>query len=235
LTTTEAAVPARTAARSASPRDRAATSERVDRLNTASLRRIVEPDTEVAGSIGPGRVIPAELSIAAGLDLELTEEQLVRLSREELASIVIAGIRFEALLMSGFASEIAFAGELTDPRVTYMLHEIGEETRHSRLFVRLVDQLAPTARSPLRDGYGVAGQVADPEAKGHAVAHQPSSRSSRLRSINQQPTSAKTSPGSTIAPLRSQPSHAKAQPRRPSRTPSVGSQRPPRCSRTRRR
>ncbi|MDA8275831.1 MAG: diiron oxygenase [Actinomycetota bacterium] len=152
MTTTEAAVPARTAARSASPRDRAATSERVDRLNTASLRRIVEPDTEVAGSIGPGRVIPAELSIAAGLDLELTEEQLVRLSREELASIVIAGIRFEALLMSGFASEIAFAGELTDPRVTYMLHEIGEETRHSRLFVRLVDQLAPTAVNPIDVG-----------------------------------------------------------------------------------
>lgn len=152
MTTTEAAAPAPTATRSGPLRDRAATSERIDRLNTASLRRIVEPDTEVAGSIGPGRVIPAELSIAAGLDLDLTEAQLVRLSREELASVVIAGIRFEALLMSGFASEVAFARELTDPRVTYMLHEIGEETRHSRLFVRLVDQLAPTAVNPIDVG-----------------------------------------------------------------------------------
>ncbi len=152
MTTTEAAAPASAARPAGARRDRAATSERVDRLNAASLRRIVEPDHDVAGAIGPGRVIPTELSIAAGLDLGLTEDQQARLSREELASVVIAGIRFEALLMSGFATEIAFARELTDPRVTYMLHEIGEETRHSRLFVRLVDQLAPTAVNPIDVG-----------------------------------------------------------------------------------
>jgi len=28
--------------------------------------------------------------------------------------------------------------DLTDPRVTYLLHEMGEETRHLRLFVRLL-------------------------------------------------------------------------------------------------
>jgi hypothetical protein len=31
----------------------------------------------------------------------------------------------------------------------YSLHEVGEETRHSRLFSRLLTQLAPSARNPL--------------------------------------------------------------------------------------
>jgi hypothetical protein len=46
--------------------------------------------------------------------------------------------------------QIASRHDLTDPRVTYMLHELGEETRHSRLFIRLLGQLEPTAKSPFR-------------------------------------------------------------------------------------
>ena len=30
-----------------------------------------------------------------------------------------------------------------------MLHEIGEEARHSRAFIRLIDELAPTAVNPI--------------------------------------------------------------------------------------
>ena len=40
--------------------------------------------------------------------------------------------------------------DLRDPRVTYMLHEIGEEARHSRAFIRLIDELGPTAAQPDR-------------------------------------------------------------------------------------
>ena len=67
-----------------------------------------------------------------------------------MASIVDMGLRFEAVLMAGFALEIAHADDLTDPRVVYALHEVGEETRHSRLFSRLLTQLRPTARNPLK-------------------------------------------------------------------------------------
>lgn len=125
---------------------------RIDRLNTASLRRVIEPDTEVPGGVGPGRVIPAEMLSIADLGIDLTDEQIVTLSREELASLVIAGIRFEALLMSGFTEQIAYSTDLTDPRMVYMLHEVGEETRHSRLFIRLLGQLAPTARNAIDSG-----------------------------------------------------------------------------------
>ncbi len=127
----------------------AGTDQRIDRLNTASLRRVVEPDEEVPGSIGPGQVIPTHLLSIADLDLGLDTDQLVTLSRQEVASIVQEGIRFEAVLMAGFALMIADAPDLTNPRVTYMLHEIGEETRHSRLFARMVGQLTPLAPNPL--------------------------------------------------------------------------------------
>ncbi len=56
---------------------------------------------------------------------------------------------FEAILMAGFGLQIARADDYTDPRITYLLHELGEETRHSRLFARLLDQLGPAAPNPI--------------------------------------------------------------------------------------
>jgi hypothetical protein len=51
--------------------------------------------------------------------------------------------------MAGFSMEIVNRADLTDPRVTYLLHEMGEETRHSRLFARLLTQIKPQAKNPL--------------------------------------------------------------------------------------
>jgi hypothetical protein len=129
----------------------------IDRLSAASARRVIEPDTEVLGRVGPGQLLPDELLSVAGLDLKLTAEQRVKLSREELAGIVSEGIRFEALLMAGFGMALAQSEHLTDTGVIYALHELGEETRHSRLFVRLLDQLGATAVSPFN--HGIPGMV----------------------------------------------------------------------------
>jgi hypothetical protein len=123
--------------------------ERIERLSAVSLKRVVEPDEAVPGGPGDGQLLPTELLSIAGLDLDLTPEQLVKLSREEVASITGEGIRFESILTAGFSMEIVRQADLTDPRVTYILHELGEETRHSRLFVRLLTALAPEARNPL--------------------------------------------------------------------------------------
>jgi hypothetical protein len=127
-------------------------SVRVEKLNQASLRRVIDPDVDVAGAVGDGQVLPDELLSISGLpELDaLTPEQRRTLAREEMASIVDMGLRFEAVLMAGFALEIAHADDLTDPRVVYALHEVGEETRHSRLSSRLLRQLRPTARNPLK-------------------------------------------------------------------------------------
>src|SRR5207244_6669352 len=86
------------------------------------------------------------------LDSEVTDEQKMRLSREETAAMLSAGVAFEAILMAGFAWQVAVTSDITDPRTMYMLHEIGEETRHSRAFVRVVQELAPTAKNPLDKG-----------------------------------------------------------------------------------
>lgn len=132
------------------PTDRTTlTDRRIERLSALSQKRVIEPDEALTGAIGPGQVLPDELLSIAGLDLDLTAEQRVTLSREEVASIAANGVRFEAVLAAGFSLEILRYQDLTDPRVTYILHELGEETRHSRLFVRMIEQLAPRARNPI--------------------------------------------------------------------------------------
>jgi len=126
-----------------------AVEDRIERLNTASARKVINPDTDVTGRIGEGQLLPDDLLSVAGLELALTPEQKVKLSREEIASITDAGIRFEAVLTAGFALQIATTrGSVADPRVEYLLHEIGEESRHSRLFARLHAQCEPTAPNP---------------------------------------------------------------------------------------
>jgi hypothetical protein len=121
------------------------TIERIERLNAAAARRVIEPDEHLPGALGLGRVLPDELLSIHGLDLDLTEEQRIRLGREELAASLRSGILFEAILEAGFAMQIAKSDDVTDPRITFLLHEIGEETRHQRMFQRLVQQLEPTA------------------------------------------------------------------------------------------
>ena len=123
--------------------------ERIERLSTASLKHVIEPDVEVPGHVRSGQVIPDDLMSIAGLGLDLTPEQRAVLSREEVASITDSGIRFEAVLAAGFSAVIMDHADLTDPKITYILHEMGEETRHSRLFIRLISQLQPQARDPL--------------------------------------------------------------------------------------
>jgi hypothetical protein len=132
--------------------DRDARTARVQRLNTASLRKVIDPDLDLPGEVGPGAVLPRELLTVAGLDLELSDEQWATLSREELASVLDAGVRFESLLLAGFGRQLAYTPDLVDPRVVYALHELGEETRHSRLFIRVIEQIRPAARNPFTRG-----------------------------------------------------------------------------------
>lgn len=137
---------------------------RVERLTAAARRRVIEPDLELTGRIGDGQLIGDALLSTAGLGLDLSDADRATLSREEIASIAAAGIRFEAVLEAAFAAHIATAHDLLDARITFVLHEIGEETRHQRLFQRLVAQLRPAARLPvpyrlLRLGYRAAVEM----------------------------------------------------------------------------
>jgi hypothetical protein len=126
--------------------------QRVSRLSHVSAKRVIEPDDEVLGDFRPGQILPDELLLTAGLDLELSAEQKATLSREQVAAMLDGGIRLESVLLGGAGLLMSTWGDLTDPRVTYLLHEVGEETRHSRLFQRMIGQLAPKARNPFHRG-----------------------------------------------------------------------------------
>jgi hypothetical protein len=137
--------------------------DRIQRLSEASARRVLDPDVVVPGGPGDGQVLPDELLSIAGLpDLlnRLTPEQKAKLSREEIAAVAEEGVRFESVLTAGFSIKLGNDFRLTDPRVTYMLHELGEETRHSRLFIRMISGLGPTARNPFAKGLPGLGRRA---------------------------------------------------------------------------
>ncbi len=141
---------------------RTTVADRIRRLSEVSVRAVIEPDEALPGSFGDGQVLPDELLSVSGLPLadQLTPDQRARLSREEIAAIVEEGIRFEAVLMAGFGLEMSHASDLTEERIEYLLHELGEETRHSRLFVRVLDQLQPRGSSPFNRGLlGVAKRL----------------------------------------------------------------------------
>jgi hypothetical protein len=124
---------------------------RIQRLNTASMRTAIDPDRTITGSFGDGQIVADELLTIADLPelVTLSPAQRRELSRQEVASTIELGIRFEAVLMAGLSLEVANHADLTDPAAVYALHEIGEETRHSRLFIRALDQLDPCP-NPMR-------------------------------------------------------------------------------------
>ncbi len=131
----------------------AAVAQRVERLNTASVRRVIEPEDRFDwAELGKGQIIPDALLSIDPDEHGLTPEQRATLSREEVASLLESGVRFETVLIAAFALELAESRDLVDPRSTYSLHEMGEETRHSRAFLRLVEHLEPTAPRLLMSG-----------------------------------------------------------------------------------
>ena len=130
-----------------------AVAQRVERLNTASVRRVIEPEERFEWeTLSAGQLIPDALLSIDPDEHGLSPEQRARLSREEVASLLESGVRFEMVLISAFALEQAEARTLRDARTTYSLHEMGEETRHSRAFMRLVEHIEPTAPRLLTRG-----------------------------------------------------------------------------------
>lgn len=142
---------------------------RVARLSSVSAKRVIEPDDEVLGDFGPGQILADDLLFPVAAGIALTAEQKVVLSREQTAAMLDGGIRLEGALLAGFGLMLTTWPDLTDPRVTYLLHEIGEETRHSRLFARMIAQLAPKAVNPFDSGPRSAVKA----ALYRAITHRP--------------------------------------------------------------
>lgn len=79
----------------------------------------------------------------------LTEEQRIELSRHEVASIASVGLWFEIILMQ-FLVRHAYDLDPTSRHAHYGLTEVGDETRHSIMFGRMIEKLGVPAYGPGR-------------------------------------------------------------------------------------
>jgi hypothetical protein len=121
-----------------------------DRLLRSSARLSYDPLTEIdwQAPLDPTLfAIPEHRVSLYGTPLyaTLSQEQRVQLSWHEFASVSSVGLWFELILMQGL---LRYAYDL-DPQSShaqYALTEVGDETRHSIMFARAADRLAPGAR-----------------------------------------------------------------------------------------
>ncbi|MCW2781285.1 MAG: rane protein [Marmoricola sp.] len=112
------------------------------RLLNSSARHSYDPDVDVDWDLPfePDKwfMAPQRMSLFGTPMWEsLSEDQRIELSRHEVASIVHMGWWFEVLLMQGLLREI-YQSDPRSARTQYALTEIGDETRHSTMFGRVL-------------------------------------------------------------------------------------------------
>jgi hypothetical protein len=129
--------------------------ERVaERLLRSTAARAYDPDVDVDWSapLAPGKayVLPHRCSLY-GTDLydQLSPEQRIELGKHEVVSVASTGIFLEAVLMRMLA-KVAYLGDPMSGHIQYALAELGEETRHTIMFAKMIDRLETPCYSPPR-------------------------------------------------------------------------------------
>ncbi len=115
------------------------------RLLSGSVRRSYEPDVAIDwdAPLDEGKYfLPPEIISLYGTPYweELTEEQRIELSRQELACVLSVGIWFENVLNRALLGEL-LREDPTKPHAHYVLTEMGDECRHMTMFGRLIDRV----------------------------------------------------------------------------------------------
>jgi hypothetical protein len=131
------------------------------RLLRSSQRLSLDPTVEVDWDARLDPTLPAfplHRATLYGTPLweSMTQEQRVQLSWHELASFMSVGLWFELCLMQALLRH-AYDQDPHAAHAQYALTEIGDETRHSIMFARAAEALAPGARyrpSPLVHSLG---------------------------------------------------------------------------------
>ncbi|MFF5205092.1 diiron oxygenase [Streptosporangium sp. NPDC000396] len=133
------------------PPDREQTAERLLRT---SAKHTHDPLTEIDwdAPLAENRYFsPPHRSSLYGTALweGLDEERRIELTRHETASIASVGIWFECLLIPMLMKHI-YDQDPTTKHVQYALTEIGDETRHSVMFARMIEKFGCPAYGPDR-------------------------------------------------------------------------------------
>ena len=112
------------------------------RLLNGSVRRSYDPEVAIDwdAPLEEGKYfLPKEVLSLYGTPYwdELTEEQRIALSREEMANILSVGLWFENILNRGLLLHL-LREDPTSPFAHYVLTEMGDECRHMTMFSKVI-------------------------------------------------------------------------------------------------
>jgi hypothetical protein len=115
------------------------------RLIGGSVRRSYEPTVAIdwdAPLIEGKYFLPTEVLSLYGTPYweELSEEQRIAVSREELANVLSVGIWFENILNRALLLQL-LREDPTSPFAHYALTEMGDECRHMTMFGKVIDRV----------------------------------------------------------------------------------------------
>jgi len=128
-----------------------------ERLLRSSARQSYDPDVDLDWDAPPVPGLwwmqPERVSLY-GTEMwqRLGEEQRIELSKHEVASMLSVGLWFELVLMQMLVKEV-YDCDPRAARTQYALTEVGDETRHSVMFGRLIEALGAPAYGPRPEGH----------------------------------------------------------------------------------
>lgn len=123
-----------------------------DRLLRSTATRAYDPDVDIDWSapLAPakGYVLPHRCSLyGTRLYDQLSPEEQIELGKHEAVSVASTGIFLEAVLMR-LLTRVAYTGDPMSRHVQYALAELGEETRHTIMFAKMIDRLGTPCYLP---------------------------------------------------------------------------------------
>jgi hypothetical protein len=127
--------------------------ERVaDRLLRSTAAKAYDPHVDVDWSapLAPdkGYLLPHRCSLyGTALYDQLSPEQRIELGKHEAVSVASTGIFLEAVLMR-MLSRVAYVRDPMSQHVQYALAELGEETRHTIMFTKMIGRLGTPCYLP---------------------------------------------------------------------------------------
>jgi hypothetical protein len=128
-------------------------SERVaDRLLRSTAARAYDPEVDIdwTAPLEPGKrfALPHRCSLyGTKLFAELSPEQQIELGKHEVVSVASTGIFLEAVLMR-LLTRVTYTGDPMSRHVQYALAELGEETRHTIMFAKMIERLGTPCYQP---------------------------------------------------------------------------------------
>ncbi len=125
-----------------------------ERLLKGSVKKSYEPivDIDWDAPLDPDKFyLPPRLVSLYGTPMwdEMTREQRIDLSRQELVNTLSAGIWFENMLNQSLLRTVLHE-DPTSPTVHYKLTELGDETRHMVMFGKVIERIGAKPVRPRR-------------------------------------------------------------------------------------